>query len=223
MSIPGSQYLGMLLHVLSQSLLVPVILGLLFFLGKVLMELGGLLNEFKVRKKVKDIDYKQLRRLADAPFHTAHETLETLQAIPEHVKSSLVEIRDADYSSRRVLAGKLLDEEEEKALATLERTELIARLGPMFGLMGTLIPLGPGLAALGAGDLNALAQAMVIAFDTTVAGLAVGGLAFWISKTRRRWYTKELCLVEDVLELFLGVNENAAPSSKTAFVSGGRH
>lgn len=223
MSIPGSQYLGIILHVFSQSLLIPVILGLLFFLGRILMELGGLLGEWKERKKVKEIDYRQLKYLADAPYHNVVERLESLEAIPQRVKLSLLEIRDADYASRRVLAGKVFDEEEERALATLEKTELIAKLGPMFGLMGTLIPLGPGLAALGAGDLNALAQAIVIAFDTTVAGLAVGGLAFWISKIRRRWYTKELCILEDVLELVLGVNENATTPSKTAFVSGGRH
>lgn len=38
----------------------------------------------------------------------------------------------------------------------------------LLGLMGTLIPLGPGLAALGAGDVNTLADALTIAFDVTV-------------------------------------------------------
>ncbi len=32
-------------------------------------------------------------------------------------------------------------------MKTLEKTDLIAKLGPVLGLMGTLIPLGPGLAA----------------------------------------------------------------------------
>lgn len=41
------------------------------------------------------------------------------------------------------------------------------QLGPILGLLGTLIPLGPGLAALGSGDIVTLAEALTVAFDTT--------------------------------------------------------
>jgi biopolymer transport protein ExbB/TolQ len=223
LGIPGSQYLGMLLHVLSQSLLIPVVIALLYFLGKILLELGWLLGEWQLRRKARPVDYRQLKKVVEVPHTKTIDVVSSLQGLNGRVKEALAEIQGADFDVRRVLAGKILDEEEEKALGLLDKTEVIARVGPMLGLMGTLIPLGPGLAALGAGDLNALAQAIVIAFDTTVAGLAIGGLAFWISKTRRRWYTSDLCLLEDVLELALGVNANAAPSSKAAFISGGRH
>ncbi len=70
----------------------------------------------------------------------------------------------------------------------IERADLIARVGPMLGLMGTLIPLGPGLAALGRGDLEVLAQAVTVAFDTTVLGLLVGIIGFVLGRLRRRWY-----------------------------------
>lgn len=50
----------------------------------------------------------------------------------------------------------------------------MAKLSPMLGLMGTLIPLGPGLAALGDGDVKILSTAMSVAFDTTVLGLLSG-------------------------------------------------
>lgn len=68
------------------------------------------------------------------------------------------------------------------------RADMLARLGPMLGLMGTLIPLGPGLAALGRGDASSLAAAMTVAFDTTVLGLLVGILGFVLGRLRRRWY-----------------------------------
>lgn len=70
----------------------------------------------------------------------------------------------------------------------IERADLIARVGPMLGLMGTLIPLGPGLAALGQGELQTLASAVTVAFDTTVLGLLAGITGFVLGRLRRRWY-----------------------------------
>lgn len=70
----------------------------------------------------------------------------------------------------------------------IDRADMIARMGPMMGLMGTLIPLGPGLAALGRGELDVLAQAVTVAFNTTVLGLLAGIIGFLLGRLRRRWY-----------------------------------
>lgn len=70
----------------------------------------------------------------------------------------------------------------------IERADFITRLSPMLGLMGTLIPLGPGLAALGDGELRILTTAITVAFDTTVIGLLVGMIGFVLGRLRRRWY-----------------------------------
>jgi biopolymer transport protein ExbB/TolQ len=79
----------------------------------------------------------------------------------------------------------------------IERADFITRLAPMLGLMGTLIPLGPGLAALGEGDVKILSTAMSVAFDTTVLGLLAGMTGFVISRLRKRWYDKALTLMEE--------------------------
>ncbi|MBB3103288.1 MotA/TolQ/ExbB proton channel family protein [Azomonas macrocytogenes] len=81
-----------------------------------------------------------------------------------------------------------LDDIERRARKRLGRAEVVARIGPMLGLMGTLIPLGPGLSALGAGDVQILSVAMRVAFDTTVLGLFTGAIGFVLSRLRRRWY-----------------------------------
>jgi biopolymer transport protein ExbB/TolQ len=86
---------------------------------------------------------------------------------------------------------------------------MVTRLGPTLGLMGTLIPMGPGLAALGNGDIQGLSQAIIIAFDTTVVGLAAGGVAYVISKIRRRWYEENLSNIETLTEAVLEVLNNA--------------
>ena len=80
----------------------------------------------------------------------------------------------------------------------IERADFLAKLSPMLGLMGTLIPLGPGLAALGDGNVKILSTAMSVAFDTTVLGLLCGMIGFVIARLRRRWYDKALTQMEQI-------------------------
>jgi len=221
LTVFGSQYLGIGLHVLAQSLLIPVIIGLLFFFVRVLLELGGLMGEWKERREQKPAGFELFKEMAEAScYGSTPGTPAAVNNLPDalgRVMESLKDIKTTDPEVRRILTQKFLEQEEEKALSTLDKTDAIARLGPMLGLMGTLIPLGPGLAALGKGDLTTLAAAIIIAFDTTVAGLAAGGLAFWISKTRRRWYARDLTILEGATELWLqGVNTDAAPAAPEA-------
>ncbi len=78
----------------------------------------------------------------------------------------------------------------------IERADFISRISPMLGLMGTIIPLGPGLAALGSGEVKILTTAMTVAFDTTVIGLLTGMVGFVIGRLRRRWYDQALQTLE---------------------------
>ena len=78
----------------------------------------------------------------------------------------------------------------------IERADLITRLAPMLGLMGTLIPLGPGLAALGDGELYVLTTAITVAFDTTVIGLLAGIIGYVLARLRRRWYDQAVFELE---------------------------
>ncbi len=89
---------------------------------------------------------------------------------------------------RRLEAAGDANAVARRAQRRIDRADLLARVGPMLGLMGTLIPLGPGLAALGRGELDVLAQAVTVAFNTTVLGLLIGILGFLVGRLRRRWY-----------------------------------
>ena len=80
---------------------------------------------------------------------------------------------------------------------------MIARLGPAFGLIATLIPLGPGVVALGQGDTATLSSAMLTAFDATVAGLISSGISFVVSGIRKRIYANYLSSYEMLTEIVL--------------------
>ncbi|HBP89462.1 MAG TPA: MotA/TolQ/ExbB proton channel family protein [Nitrospirales bacterium] len=86
---------------------------------------------------------------------------------------------------------------EQMARRRLERTDILTRVSPMLGLMGTLIPLGPGLSGLGQGDLSILTSAVTVAFDTTVLGLLAGIIGFVLGRLRRRWYDEVLNAVTE--------------------------
>jgi len=105
----------------------------------------------------------------------------------------------ADLTRARLL--KRLADLEAAMAKRLERTRVLVRVGPMLGLMGTLIPISPALVGLAQGDVATLADNLVVAFSTTVVGLLIGGLAFVISAVRDRLYALDVSDVEYVLEL----------------------
>ena len=100
------------------------------------------------------------------------------------------------YGLARMKAGRNLQQVQAVARHRLERADLLARIPPMLGLMATIIPLGPGLAALGKGDPAQLASAVTVAFDATVLGLVAGIAGLIIGKLRRRWYEETLEAME---------------------------
>jgi len=86
----------------------------------------------------------------------------------------------------------------------LEKSKAMIRLGPMFGLMGTLIPMGPALLALTKGDVETLAGSLIIAFGTTVVGLLIGGVSYLITTVRTRWYRQDMNDVHYICEVLFG-------------------
>ncbi len=144
-------------------------------------------------------------------FQTSDSVSENSLLFFSELLSSILKftVRSAiSTSSREALARKLVENEEIKAMKGIEKTDIVTRLGPTLGLMGTLIPMGPGLAALGSGDINTLAQAIIIAFDTTVVGLAAGGIAYVVSKVRRRWYEEYISNLDTLVDSVLEVMKN---------------
>jgi len=108
---------------------------------------------------------------------------------------------------KRLVAESDVNVLERHGRHRIERSDILARVAPMLGLMGTLIPLGPGIAALSRGEFEILARAVSVAFDTTVIGLAVGILGFLLGRMRRRWYDRALDAIEQAAPVPLHVVE----------------
>lgn len=95
--------------------------------------------------------------------------------------------------------AKRMAEYDYRSMRRLERTRILVRMGPALGLMGTLIPLSPALAALAEGDVQRLTDDLRVAFSVTVVGLLIGVVAFAISLVRDRLYAQDYSDVEYVL------------------------
>ena len=194
--IPGSDLLTSALNVVSQSLQIPVIVFLLLFALYAVITVGSLISEYSSRKKV------PVRLIKDLIFSISRtKDISELEGIiknaqiPKNQKRVLVNIArssELKKDSREALAEKLIENEEDIIEKKLQTTDIITKIGPTLGLMGTLIPMGPGLAALGSGDVTTLSNAIIVAFDTTVVGIGAGAVAYVVSKIRRRWYEQYL-------------------------------
>lgn len=81
---------------------------------------------------------------------------------------------------------------EERIKRAVTAPRMLVRIGPSLGLIGTLIPMGSSLASLASGNLEAMAGQMVVAFTTTIVGLATGTLAYLVAGVRQGWVTADV-------------------------------
>ena len=206
-TVPGSDILTSGLNMISQSLQIPVIIFLIIFAIFAVLPLGSLVAEYTSRKNVSANLIEQLiYSISNANSLEEIKELIKNAKIYESQKVILIKIlRSSSLTndSRQTLARKLIEFEENKFAKKIERTDIITRIGPTLGLMGTLIPMGPGLAALGAGDVNTLASAIIVAFDTTVVGIGAGAVGYFVSKIRRRWYEEYLSNLDALADALL--------------------
>lgn len=206
-TVPGSEFLTSALNAISQGLQIPVVIFLLLFALVAILMLGGLVSEYTSRMKVSvDVIEKLVFNINNAPSIDDVKKIVEGAKIPKSQKLILMKVIRAQSltkESREALARKLIESEENGFTKSLGRTDIITRIGPTLGLMGTLIPMGPGLAALGAGDINTLANSIIVAFDTTVVGIGSGAVAYVVAKIRRRWYEEYLSNLDTLVDCVL--------------------
>ena len=188
------------LRAVSSALEVPVVIVLILFL----LAAGWVIAEFFTERRHLKVALPQL--LED--LRTADDRAAVIEAsgLLRRQKDALLELLnhpDFNGEMRETLAVRLLEQEQDRYDRIVKLSELLARLAPMFGLLGTLIPLGPGIIALGQGDTYTLSTSLLTAFDTTVAGLVAAAFATVISTVRRGWYREYASILEAAAEMLL--------------------
>lgn len=203
--------LGKVLHSMTSVLQIPVVIILILFIAAILVAIGWIISEYMNEHKHMQVQLPKLLDEIRAGERPIEEIIET-SGLLKTQKEALTEItkhRDFNDLMLESFAANLLEGEQERYDAKLKPTDLLSKLGPMFGLLGTLIPLGPGIIALGQGDTLTLSQSLMTAFDTTIAGLIVAAIAIVISTIRRGWYNQYMSVLETVMDCVVEMEKNS--------------
>ncbi|MCK9344123.1 MAG: MotA/TolQ/ExbB proton channel family protein [Massilibacteroides sp.] len=184
-----------ILYWLTTGLQIPVILFLLLFFLQSLFLIGGFYGLYLSRNKV---NVKLHRQLDDT---TVREVLETLSTYKE--KQTLIIdylLRVKRYHKNPLMLDKIVGDYEIQSDKELSKSKLLVKIGPMLGLMGTLIPMGPALVGLATGDVSSMATNMQVAFSTTVVGIVIGAVGFITLQVKQRWLADDMNILEFIVE-----------------------
>lgn len=206
-----------ILRSVATILRIPVIIILIIMIAFALFCIGWLIIEAIVERPHMNAKLPHLLDEMKSGARPLEDCIRDSRLLSRQ-KEALLEIMAHpwfDPDERDSFAGNLLEKEEKHYDGILKWTDTIAKLAPMAGLLGTLIPLGPGIIALGQGDTYTLSQSMLTAFDTTIAGLIVAGVCIVISTFRKRWYAGYMSDLETLVDFVVKAEDNRWRAGQT--------
>ncbi|MDD5962462.1 MAG: MotA/TolQ/ExbB proton channel family protein [bacterium] len=173
-----------ILFIVSNGLMIPVILLLLYFLVKAIWILLGLYGQIKVQREISSTLKALVRDYSDECIKDTQIKLQATgeSIVSEYLKRIIEHKHDSRYCEHELADFQV---ETQKVLA---KYRMLVKFGPMLGLMGTLIPMGPALVGLGLGDISSMAYNMQVAFATTVIGMLVSGIGLCALQLNQRYY-----------------------------------
>lgn len=189
-------YITDILYWISSGLLVPVVLLLIFFFLRSLLLLGGFFSQYLTMRKSGIMLQKEVKQLSSNNLSTLVERLPKGKLPVVTCISKMLENRNSPAK-----VTFLLDEYECMVERELETPKMFTKMGPMLGLMGTLIPMGPALVGLSSGDIASMAYNMQVAFATTVIGLFAGGIGFVVKAVKQRWYRRDMGMLNYIADM----------------------
>ena len=186
-----------ILYWISTGLLVPVIVLLIFFFIRALIMIGAFFGQYLQFRKYSGRIYCEIEK--NRPVSVA----DIGAMLPEKPHSAM------DLYARRLIGGDgdraaadlILSEFEIASDKNIAVSRMLTKMGPILGLMGTLIPMGPALVGLSTGDIASMAYNMQVAFATTVVGLVVSAVGFITQQVRERWNDKEYAILDYIVSL----------------------
>lgn len=192
-----------ILYWISTGLLVPDIVLLIVLFGRALLLVGSFYGQYLSIRKTEALLRNELNALTPATVtELAAKLPETSSSLVISYIRQVLEAHDSPAQVQRLLANFEIAADKDLAIS-----KTLTKLGPILGLMGTLIPMGPALAGLASGDIASMAYNMQIAFATTVVGLVAGAVGFLTQQVKQRWYLQDMTNLEFLSEL---LNEKRA-------------
>jgi biopolymer transport protein ExbB/TolQ len=171
----------------ANSLLIPDIIILLCLFARSLLLIGSFYNQFMTKRKNDN-------RLNDCIKSLTPDTVDNLRtALPQHDSSLFVGyLRDLlNNPPSEAYSDYLISNFENEADKDVSTSRLLAKMGPVLGLIGTLISMSPALVGLSTGDISGMAYNMQVVFATTVVGLVVSAVGLVTLQYKQRWYGKD--------------------------------
>ncbi len=206
MNVLEDTYLPDILHDIAQALLGPTMVIIIAMLLVSLVLLGQIIAEFFTERR----HYKQnvaqiINQINDADYGSITRIV-TESALLRFQKAALIMVsRNMGLPEEALLsmASTQLENVEGRYKRRVAVTDTISKIAPMLGLMGTLIPLGPGIVAMGQGNISTLSSSLLVAFDATVCGLVVAVFSLVLSKIRTLWYAKYTNTLESLMNCII--------------------
>jgi biopolymer transport protein ExbB/TolQ len=179
------------LFALGQVLRFPVMALLWVCVGFVLYFAAYSLVE-AVRRQREHLGFNIKAWLQQGQVLAADEARKAV--LPEGLRRMLAAMQQQNQQGALKHGGleNIVAEHEEQLRHQLDGPRALVKLGPSLGLIGTLIPMGSSLAAMAGGNLQAMAGQMVVAFTTTIIGLATGTVAYALVALRQGWVSTSI-------------------------------
>ncbi len=181
-------YISDILFWISTGLLVPTVVLLVLFFVRALLLVGGFFGQLLSRRKADAQMDEVLNQL----------TADNVDTLLDKLPSTGLGIAAPFYhrlvaaNSDAPLRERILAEFDIAADADQNLPRTLAKMGPVLGLMGTLIPMGPALVGLSSGDIASMAYNMQVAFATTVVGLVIGAIGTLTIQVKKRWLAADV-------------------------------
>lgn len=189
----------------ANSLLIPDIIILLFLFARSLLLIGSFYNQFMVKRK-------NDKELNDRIKNLSITNIDTLKSsLPEKDNSLFVRyLRDLLATpASDAYSDYLISNFENEAEKDASLSKLLAKMGPVLGLIGTLIAMSPALVGLSTGDISGMAYNMQVVFATTVVGLVVSAVGLVTLQFKQRWYAKDVNNLDYVSRILTDKEEQA--------------
>ena len=188
---------------ISTGLLVPVIVLLILLFFRSLLLVGSFFGQYVSIRKTDKLIREQMETLhVNNVDHFAEKLPEKSNSLVVMFMNRILAEQQNKAQVQRLLANFEIAADKDLAIS-----KTLTKLGPILGLMGTLIPMGPALVGLSTGDIASMAYNMQVAFATTVIGLVAGAIGFLTQQVKQRWYLQDMTNLECLVEVLNEKNE----------------